>query len=56
MQNKALDHFEQAFIVYENFNTYRQNHESSILLADAAMQVANIMEAQNRLNDSLKYV
>ena len=44
---EALAHFEQAYMVYEKYFSIRQQHENSVLIADAAMQVAIIMEDQN---------
>lgn len=43
-------------MVYEKYFSIRQQHENSVLIADAAMQVAIIMEDQNRLKDAYKYV
>ena len=42
-------------MVYDNFFNNKQQFKS-IQTADAAMQVANIMEEQNRLNDAKHYV
>ncbi len=39
-----------------NLSNLSNNHQKkSILLADTAIQLANIMEEQNKLNDALKY-
>lgn len=43
-------------MIYENHLKKRQHTKNSVLAADAAMQVANIMEEQNRLNDAFHYV
>ena len=42
-------------MVYDNFFTKKQQVKS-VQTADAAMQVANIMEEQNRLNDAKHYI
>jgi len=43
-RDQALQHFEQAYTVYENFFVKKRQQKNSVLTADAAMQVANIME------------
>ena len=52
----ALQHFEQAYIVYDIYFRRKNQMKNSVHTADAAMQVANIMEEQNRLNEAEKYV
>ena len=54
--DQALSHFEQAFVIYKTYFTHKQQEKNSILTADAAMQIANILEEQNRLNEAYKYV
>lgn len=55
-RDQALQHFEQAYMVYDVYFRKKVNQKNSVLKADAAMQVANIMEEQNRLNDAYQYV
>ena len=43
-RDQALQHFEQAYMVYDNYFTNKQLQKNSVLTADAAMQVANILE------------
>mmetsp|Transcript_39107 Transcript_39107/g.37437 ORF Transcript_39107/g.37437 Transcript_39107/m.37437 type:complete len:168 (-) Transcript_39107:694-1197(-) len=53
MKNKdeSLQHFEQAFLIYDSYFGF-----NSLSTSNAAMQIATIMEEQGRLNDALKYV
>jgi len=55
-RDQALSHFEQAYMIYENYYEHKQDQENTEVIGDAAMQVANIMEEQNRLNDARHYV
>lgn len=55
-RDQALQHFQQAYLIYDVYFRRKHNSSSSVQAADAAMQVANIMEEQNRLNDAKKYV
>lgn len=54
-RDQALQHFEQAYMVYDNYFS-KQQQKNSVLTADAAMQVANILEDQNRLNEAYSYI
>ena len=53
MKNKdeSLQHFEEAFLIYESY--FSQN---ALPTANAAMQIATILEEQGKLNDAYKYV
>ncbi len=53
MRNKdeSLQHFEQAFLIYDSY--FGGN---ALPTSNAAMQIATIMEEQGRLNDALRYV
>lgn len=55
-RDQALYHFEQAYMVYEIYFKKKGSQKNSVLKADAAMQVANILEEQNRLLDAYQYV
>ena len=55
-KDQALSHFEQAYIIYDTYFHQKLQQKNSVLTADAAMQVVNIMEEQNRLNEAYKYV
>jgi len=43
-------------MVYDNYFAKKNQQKNSVLTADAAMQVANIMEEQNRLNEAYTYI
>ena len=43
-------------MVYDNYFTNKQLQKNSVLSADAAMQVANILESQNRLKEAYEYI
>mmetsp|Transcript_4475 Transcript_4475/g.6678 ORF Transcript_4475/g.6678 Transcript_4475/m.6678 type:complete len:129 (-) Transcript_4475:611-997(-) len=43
-------------MIYDTFFGQRQDSKNSVLTADAAMQVANILEEQSRLNEAYKFV
>ena len=43
-------------MVYDSYFTNKQQQENSVLAADAAMQVANILETQNRLPEAYEYI
>jgi hypothetical protein len=55
-RDQALQHFQQAYLIYGVYFKRKHNNENSVQAADSAMQVANIMEEQNCLNDAKKYV
>jgi hypothetical protein len=55
-RDNALQQFEQAHLIYDNYFTNKQRETKSVLVADAAMQVANIMEEQNRMQEAYDFV
>lgn len=55
-RDNALKHIEKAFYIYENYFAQKHNLTTSVAQADLAMQVANIMEEQNRLQEALQFV
>ena len=52
MKNKdeALQHFEEAFLIFESFFGLQ-----SLSTAQAAQQIANILEEQGKLHDAFRY-
>lgn len=52
MKNKdeSLQHFEEAYLIYESYFG-----QSALPTANAAMQIATILEEQGKLNDAFGY-
>ena len=55
-REQALGHFEQAYLIYENYYEHQPNSKGSEIIADSAIQVATLLEEQNRLSDAQHYV
>ena len=55
-REKALTHFEQAYMIYDSYFEKDDYQKGSEIRADAAIQVASLLEEQNRLSDAARYV
>ena len=55
-REKALTHFEQAYMIYDSYFEKDDYQSGSEIRADAAIQVASLLEEQNRLGEAAKYV
>ena len=56
-QESALKEFECAYQEYEKYYSSKTKKEKNMVpIADAAMQIANIMEENGHLREAYKYV
>ena len=55
-QAEALKKFEQAYLIYNNYFSNKYQMKNSLKTADAAMQIATIMEEQHQLDYAFRYV